>query len=103
SFKWIVAHWLPWIGSMGSGLLSADQRTFTINTPEVREATEFLVGLVRSSITNAEGKTELFRTGTNATVFEQQGHFRIPTLRAAGVTDFGVIHHPAHPVKKIPS
>jgi ABC-type glycerol-3-phosphate transport system substrate-binding protein len=103
SFKWINAHWLPWVGSLGASVISPDRRKMLINSPEVLEATEFIVSLFRSNLTNPEGKTELFQQGTNATVFEQQGNFRLPTFRQKGITDVAVTHHPGHPVKKVPT
>lgn len=94
-------HLLSWMGTMGASYVSADKRKMTVNSPEVQEAAEFALGLVRNKITSETENRELFRKGTDEAVFEQTGPFRMPTFRQNGITDFGVIHHPVHPVKKV--
>jgi multiple sugar transport system substrate-binding protein len=101
SFAWIMHHLLSWVGTTGAAYVAADKRKMTVNTPEVQEAAEFVLGLIRGNLTAAAPNTELFRKGTDEAVFEQNGPFRMPTYRQNGITDFGVIHHPVHPQKKV--
>jgi ABC-type glycerol-3-phosphate transport system substrate-binding protein len=101
SLRWGPGHLQTWIGSTGSALVSADKRKMQVNTPEAQEAIEFVVGLIKSGITSPTNNPELFQKGTDEAVFEQNGSFRMPTYRQNGVTDFGVVHHPVHPVKKV--
>ena len=101
SFAWIMHHLLSWMGTMGASYVSADKRKMTVNTPEVQETAEFVLGLIRGNLTAGMPNTELFRKGTDEAVFEQNGPFRMPTYRQNGITDFGVIHHPVHPQKKV--
>jgi len=101
SFAWIMHHLLSWIGTMGVSYVSPDKRKMLVNAPEVQEAAEFIVGLIKSSITSPVPNTELFQKGADLAVFEQNGPFRMPTYRQKGITDFGVIHHPVHPTKKV--
>ena len=101
SFRWIMHHLLQWAGSIGASYVSADKRKMTVNSPELLEATEFVLGLIKAGITSSTENGELFRKGADEAVFEQNGPFRMPTYRLAGITDFGVIHHPVHPTKKV--
>ena len=101
SLRWGPGHLQTWIGTAGSTLVSADKRKMQVNTPEAQEALEFVVGLIKSSITSPTNNPELFQKGTDEAVFEQNGSFRMPTYRTNGIRDFGVVHHPVHPTKKI--
>jgi ABC-type glycerol-3-phosphate transport system substrate-binding protein len=101
SFAWIMHHLLSWMGTMGASYVSADKRRMTVNSPEVQEAVEFVLGLIRGNLTAGMENRELFRKGTDEAVFEQNGPFRMPTYRQNGITDFGVVHHPVHPQKKV--
>ncbi len=101
SFAWIMHHLLSWLGTMGTGYVSGDKRKMTVNTPEVQEAVEFIVGLIKANVTAPVESRELFQKGTDEAVFEQNGPFRMPTYRQKGITDFGVIHHPVHPTKRV--
>jgi ABC-type glycerol-3-phosphate transport system substrate-binding protein len=101
STHWIMHHLLSWVGTMGSAFVSPDKRRMTLNTPEVLEAVEFLLGLMRGNVTSPVENTELFQKATDAAVFEATGPFRMPTFRQKGIHDFAVIHHPQHPVKKV--
>ena len=101
SFAWIMHHLLSWMGTMGASYVSADKRRMTVSSPEVQEAAEFVLGLIRGNVTSATENRELFRKGTDEAVFEQTGPFRMPTFRQNGITDFGVVHHPVHPQKRV--
>jgi ABC-type glycerol-3-phosphate transport system substrate-binding protein len=101
SLRWGPGHLQTWIGSAGSTLVSVDKRKMQLNTAEAQEAIEFVVGLIKSSITSPTPNPELFQKGTDEAVFEQNGCVRLPTYRQNGITDFGIVHHPMHPVKKL--
>jgi ABC-type glycerol-3-phosphate transport system substrate-binding protein len=101
SFAWIMHHLLSWMGTMGTSYVSTDKRKMTVNSPEVQEAAEFVVGLIKSNVTAPVESRELFQKATDEAVFEQNGPFRMPTYRLKGIADFGVIHHPVHPTKKV--
>lgn len=103
SFAWIMHHLLSWMGTMGASYVSADKRKMTVNTPDGQEAAEFVLDLIKSKVTADVETRELFQKGTDEAVFEQNGPFRMPTYRQKGITDFGVIHHPVHPNKKVVS
>jgi multiple sugar transport system substrate-binding protein len=101
TFEWNTPTLQIWVGSMGSGLVSADRRKMLIDTSETIETVEFLTGLVRGQISNAEGKNGLFQQGNNATVFQQEGGFVVANLRQLGIADFQIVPAPVHPVKKV--
>jgi ABC-type glycerol-3-phosphate transport system substrate-binding protein len=88
---------------MGASLVSADKRKMLVGTPEAQETAEFIVSVIKAGITSAaeNGSRELFRKATDEAVFEQNGPFRMPSYRQVGITDFGVVHHPVHPTKKV--
>lgn len=88
---WSYVFWMMWVGSAGVRPLSKDNRKLTLNNQAVIDATTFQLELVRSGVTPPESSPELFAKGT--TVFEHQGSYRVPTLRAASA-EFGVIHMP---------
>jgi ABC-type glycerol-3-phosphate transport system substrate-binding protein len=89
--SWSYVFWAMWIGANGARPLSKDNRHLTLNTPQVQEATTFMLDLVRGGVAPPESSAELI--GKGQTAFEHQGSYRIATLRQNG-TNFGVIHMP---------
>lgn len=88
---WSWVFWAMWIGSNGARPLTKDNRRLTLTTPEVMEATTFMLDLIRSGVAPPESSPELFMKGQ--TVFEHQGSYRIPALRQNNA-EFGAIHMP---------
>ena len=108
----VVAYSNAWwsytnyVRTAGGLIVSKDARKMQVDTPEMLEVMEHFLDLLNSRImhTTADGKaglTETYRNAKNDTVFESQGSYRIPTLRQVNAPDFGVIHMPVHPQKKV--
>lgn len=85
-----TVYWWNWAGSNGSALLSQDGTRATVTTPEVIEATQYLVDLVQKHGVMTLG-TNLFAQGRQ--VFETQGAYRIPTWQEASI-EFGAVPMP---------
>lgn len=77
-----TVYWWNWAGSNGSALLSQDGTKATVTTPEVIEATQYLVDLAQKHGVMTLG-TNLFAQGKQ--VFETQGAYRIPTWQEANI------------------
>lgn len=89
--NWSYVFWAMWIGSNGARPLTKDNRRLTLNTPQVQEATTFMLELVRGGVAPPESSPELI--GKGQAVFEHQGSYRIAALRQ-NATNFGVLHMP---------
>ena len=89
--NWSYVFWAMWVGSNGARPLTKDNRRLTLSTPQVQEATTFMLDLVRGGVAPPESSAELI--GKGQTAFEHQGSYRIAPLRQSG-TSFGVIHMP---------
>jgi sn-glycerol 3-phosphate transport system substrate-binding protein len=108
----VVAYSNAWgtyghyLRTAGGSIISKDAKKMQVDTPEMLEVMEHFLDLLNSRImqVTADGKAglgETYRNAKNDTVFESQGPYRIPTLRQANAPQFGVIHIPVHPQKKV--
>jgi ABC-type glycerol-3-phosphate transport system substrate-binding protein len=106
SFGW---YWYgEWLGTAGTHEISADRKRITFDTPEMLEVVQFWLELLKRKIVfhNPDpkvrsGLAEQYRQAKNDTPFEQQGVYRLVTLRQVNAPDFGVVHTPVHPAKKV--
>jgi ABC-type glycerol-3-phosphate transport system substrate-binding protein len=106
SFGW---YWYSeWLGTAGTHEISADRRKITFDTPEMLDVLQFWLELLKRKLvfqhpdpTNRSGLAEQYRLAKNDTVFEQQGVYRLVTLRQVNAPDFGIIHTPVHPQRKV--
>jgi ABC-type glycerol-3-phosphate transport system substrate-binding protein len=64
--NWSYVFWAMWIGSSGARPLTKDNRRLTLNTPQVQEATTFLLDLVRGGVAPPESSAELIGKGQTA-------------------------------------
>jgi multiple sugar transport system substrate-binding protein len=80
---WTYSGWQNWAGSNGVRWIDKEQKRATFTQPAALEAVEFLAHLTHGlQIMPPDPMGELLIKGQ--TVFEQQGAYRIPTLRDAG-------------------
>lgn len=106
SFGW---YWYgEWLGTTGTHEISPDRKRITFDTPEMLDVMQFWLELLKRKIvlhnpdpTVRSGLAEQYRQAKNDTPFEQQGVYRLVTLRQVNAPDFGVIHTPVHPAKKV--
>jgi multiple sugar transport system substrate-binding protein len=92
-YTWAWVYWTAWLGTNGARPVSNDGKKITLTTPEGIETGEFMLNLIRSEISPPAQQANLFQTGRNQTVFEQQAPAIMPSLRQAGI-EFEVIHTP---------
>ncbi|MGH2351993.1 MAG: ABC transporter substrate-binding protein [Chloroflexota bacterium] len=92
--------WNVYLGTAGSRPLSKDSRKMQLETPEMQQVIEFFLDLIKNNIMPPDGKNNFYQQAQNDVAFENQGPYRIPTLRKNNAPAFGVVHAPVHPVKK---
>jgi ABC-type glycerol-3-phosphate transport system substrate-binding protein len=86
-----TVYWWTWAGSNNASLLSPDGTKATATAPEVAEATQFLVDLIKRKVIlvsrTAGGATGEF--AQQKVAYDMNGAYRIPAWQTAGVS-FGV-------------
>ena len=92
--SWYWSRWYRFVGTNGGRVISDDGSKMLLDSPENVEVLEFLLRLVESGLSPPDGKANFYRDANNDVVFEQQGPYRMPTLRKNNAPDFGVTHHP---------
>ena len=92
--------WNVYLGTAGSRPVSKDNRKMQIDTPEMQQVMEFFLSLIKNNIMPPDGRNNFYQEAKNDVAYENQGPYRIPTLRQRSAPAFGVVHAPVHPVKK---
>jgi len=92
--------WNVYLGTAGSRPMSKDNRKMQLDTPEMQQVMEFFQGLIKNIIMPADGRNNFYQEAKNDVAYENQGPYRIPTLRQRTAPAFGVVHAPVHPTKK---
>jgi ABC-type glycerol-3-phosphate transport system substrate-binding protein len=92
---WSYSGWQNWVGSNGVRFINREQTKASFVQPDALAAIEFLANYTHGlQLMPPSAQGELLIKGQS--VFEQQGMYRAPTLRLAGVR-FEVIHMPRGP------
>jgi ABC-type glycerol-3-phosphate transport system substrate-binding protein len=92
--SWYWTRWYRFVGTNGGRVINDDGSKMLLDSPENVEVLEFLLHLVQSGLSPADGMANFYKKALNDVVFEQQGPYRMPTLRKNNAPDFGVTHHP---------
>jgi len=94
-----LLSWLQFYAGTGAQLMTRDATKVTVLNTEAELTSRWLYDLIHSHrLVPFPVQPELLRQGEK-TVFEQQGPYRLPTLRQLGV-DFGVVRNPTAPFGK---
>jgi multiple sugar transport system substrate-binding protein len=92
--------WNVYLGTAASRPVSKDNRKMQLDTIEMQQVMDLFLGLIRSNVMPPDGKNNFYQDAKNDVAYENQGPYRIPTLRKNGAPPFGVVHAPVHPVKR---
>jgi multiple sugar transport system substrate-binding protein len=104
----LQAIWLDYLGSAGGGLEDATGASFTLDTPEARDAFQYLVDLVAvhrvappAAETSADPDLSLDAFTSGRMALFQSGLYSLSKVDAAAGFDWGVAMMPAGPAGRV--
>ena len=91
-------HFIDWLGSAGGAVLTPDGGEITLDSPETREALQYMFDLVHTHelAPPPQAGAEFWRTAfaEGRLAFEVQGSYRLPQYSVLGTTNLGAVAQP---------